>query len=446
MRLTLRNVRPWGETLCDVDIVDGRITSICSATPSCSSSVDSLDGKGACLLPGLHDHHLHLLAMAAREKSLDLSGCQTETDIRTRLSTVPQRQVRAVGYDERVCGLPDVHRLDDWEPSRPMKIQDRTGALWILNTLALSKVVRNDWPKGAERDETGRLTGRFWREDKWLRSALPSMAPDLRGLGVQLARFGLTALTDAGSQNGPPEADFLRGKFPQRLTLMGSEALEEGEGYSRGPLKLLIDERDLQDMDLMSARIRIARQQGRAVAAHCVTDAELVQFLGALGDAGGTCAGDRIEHGGLIPKGFLPAIQAAGLVVVTNPSFIHDRGDRYLETMPEADVADLYPARRLLDYGIGLRAGSDAPYADVDPWAGMRAARDRRTASGRVIGPSERLTARESLGLYCSGHLAVGCPADLVLCDGSLTDVLADLSADRVRLTLIGGKIVYQRA
>ena len=31
-----------------------------------------MDGEGGALLPGLHDHHVHLLALAARTAGLDL--------------------------------------------------------------------------------------------------------------------------------------------------------------------------------------------------------------------------------------------------------------------------------------------------------------------------------------------------------------------------------------
>ncbi|MDM8010864.1 MAG: amidohydrolase family protein [Parasphingorhabdus sp.] len=435
MTLILRNVRPWGEGLTDVALSEGRIAAIGQGLPR---GGDEVDGRGGTLLPGLHDHHLHILALAARRQSVDLTGVLDETEIARRLAASSAPFIRAVGYDERASGLPDAAALDRWLPDRPLRIQDRTGALWILNSAALALLNQHELPAGAERDENGASTGRFWREDRWLGLHIPRLALDLAGLGKDLANLGLTALTDASAANGPDEAQILSEGIQQRLTIMGSEALASGAGYALGPLKLLIDERDPPSPDALAARIRGARMMERNVAAHCVTEAELLIFLAALDTAGGVKTGDRIEHGSLIPEDIIPMIAELGLTVVTNPAFLHDRGDRYVEEIE--DGSDLYRIGSLLSGGIKMLAGSDAPYASVDPWLGMRSARDRLTSQGKRITGDESIPARAALMLYCNGELAVNEPADLILCEGGMADVLADLDADRVRRTFIAGR------
>ena len=349
---------------------------------------------------------------------------------------------------------PDRAALDDWAPAHRLRVQDRTGALWVLGSSALEPLAGGDWPPGAEIDPSGPPTGRFWREDKWLGARLPRTLPDLTEFGRHLAVLGLTGLTDAGAGNGPAQAAALAGAVPQRLTLMGDETLQAGEGFTPGPLKLLIDERDPPQLDRLADRIRGVRRQRRAVAAHCVTAAELALFLAALDLAGGAIARDRIEHGGMISDGAIAAIRATPLTVVTNPGFIHDRGDRYLATIAEDEMSDLYRASSLLAAGIPLAAGSDAPYATVDPWAAMRAARDRRTAGGHALGQAERIKAEEALRLYLGRaddpgrtvrRVAAGKPADLVLVEGSAEVIRSDLTADRVRATIIGGRVVFSR-
>ncbi len=437
MTLVLRNVAPWGMARRDVALAQGRIAAIGADLPR---GAEEIDGAGGVLLPGLHDHHLHLLAMAARRQSVSLAGLTDPAAIAAALRAAPGHWVRAVDYDERAAGLPDRHVLDLWLPDRPLRMADRTGALWVLNSAALAQIAGRELPAGAERDTAGKPTGRFWREDRWLRTALPATVPDLAVLGAELARLGLTALTDATAHNGPEEAALLCAAMPQRLTLLGSELLPEAPGYTRGALKLLIDERDPPAPEVLAARIVAARGQGRCVAAHCVTEAELALYLAALDAAGGTQAGDRVEHGGMIPPAFLPELSAKALTVVTNPAFIHDRGARYAAQVPAQQWDWLYPAASLARAGVPLLAGSDAPYAAVDPWLGMRAARDRLSAAGHSIGAGQRINALAALRLYCRGELAVGAPADLVLLHGSLADVLADLDAGRVRLTLIAGR------
>ncbi|MDR3386340.1 MAG: amidohydrolase family protein [Rudaea sp.] len=444
MTLVLRNVRPWGGDRIDIALAQGRIAAIGHNLPR---APDEIDGRGDVVLPGLHDHHLHILALAARRQSIDLTGLCDIAAVRSVLakSAPVDGWLRAVGYDERVGGLPDTALLDGWAGDWPLRLQDRTGALWVLNSRGMAHLGNRQLPAGAELDAAGRATGRFWREDQWLAGALARSPPDLATLGHDLASFGLTALTDATAHNGPAEARLLAGALPQHLTLMGSEALPEGRGYMRGPLKLLIDERDAPDPDGLAARIVAARAQRRNVAAHCVTEAELVLYLAALTASGGAHAGDRIEHGGLISQEALTVIAEAGLIVVTNPGFIHDRGDRYCATIAADDRANLYRAQSLLDAGIPLLAGSDAPYADVDPWLAMRAARDRRTAGGVVLAAQECVGALAALRLFAPRPITVGSPGDLVLCAGPMTELLADLGGDRVRATFIAGKMIFER-
>lgn len=458
MNLCIRNARTWRGEPVDIAIAEGVIAGTGRGLRRRGAEFDA---EGATVLPGLHDHHFHIMATAARRSSIDLSSCRDGQAVqdaiaRASASQQPGAWLRAVDYDERAAGLPDRAILDGWAPAHRLRVQDRTGALWVLNGSALETLTGlGEWPEGAERDGAGDLTGRFWREDAWLGERLPRALPDLAGFGRELAAMGLTGLTDAGARNGPEQAALLAGAVSQRLTIMGDETLRPGGGFALGPLKLLIDERDPPDLDRLADRIRVAREQRRAVAAHCVTATELALYLCALELAGGAQPGDRIEHGGMIPDAAIAAIRATPLTVVTNPGFIRDRGDRYLETIAQGDRSELYRARSLLVAGIPLAAGSDAPYATADPWIAMRAARDRRTAGGHPLGQDERIPAERALRLYLGSAndpggpprcIAAGEAADLILCEGPAEAILADLCADRVRATVVAGDVVFNRA
>jgi predicted amidohydrolase YtcJ len=405
-----------------------------------SKGEPELDARGATLTMGLHDHHLHLLATAAKLASVDLANAATPDEVVTCLRAAPEGGwVRAIGFDERVGGWPDAAALDHWVADRPLRMQDRTGGWWLLNSAGVAQLGRGPWPDWVERNGMGAPTGRIRRGDAWLRERIGSAPPDLGPLGQQLLRWGVTAVTDATAHNGPAEAALLAGTIPQRLTLMGSEALPAGAGYVRGPLKLLIDEDDAPPVEAIAARIALARRQGRAVAAHCVTLGELLLFLGALDAAGGARQGDRIEHGGIIPASLIADLSLARLTVVSNPGFIHDRGDRYLAEVPAQDHADLYRLETLRLGGVRLRGGSDAPYGDLNPWVAIRAAMDRRTRDGHVVGANEALRRDRAVALYGPQILAPGEPADLILFDwpedaGTLVDV---------QMTMLGGEVVF---
>lgn len=437
--LIIRDGRDAAGARLEVAIRNGTIAAM---APAIAGRGPEQDARGLTLGAGLHDHHLHLFATAARMESVDLSACRTVEAVIAGLRAAPGAPggwVRATGYDERVAGLPDRTALDAWLPDRPLRVQDRTGAYWLLNGPGLAALGPPPFPDCVGRDAEGAPDGRIWRGDAWLRERIGGAPPSLAALGARLAQWGVTGVTDAGAANGRAEAALLAGAMPQRLVMMGTEDLPPGDGYALGPVKLLLDENDLPPVEAVAARIAAARARGRKVAAHCVTLGELLFFLGALEAAGGAAPGDRIEHGGMIPASLIGDVAAAGLTVVTQPNFIHDRGDRYRAQIDAAELDDLYRLGSLVRGGVRVLGGSDAPYGDANPWIALRAATDRRTRGGDVIGGSEAVGRAEALALYQS-PLIVGAPADLILYDWP-----KDAGAlGSVALTLIGGETVWQ--
>jgi predicted amidohydrolase YtcJ len=437
--LIIRNARRADGAPIAAGVRDGRIAAM---GPAVAGHGPEYDARGLTLGGGLHDHHLHLLATAARMESVDLTDCRSVDAVIARLRAgagAPGTWVRAIGYDERVAGLPDRAILDHWLPDRPLRVQDRTGGYWLLNSAGVTLLGEAPFPACVEIGADERPNGRIWRGDAWLRERIGAAPPSLAALGEKFATWGVTGVTDAGASNGAAEAALLSGAMPQRLVMMGTEALPLGDGYALGPVKLLLDENDLPPVEAVAARIVAARALARNVAAHCVTLGELLFYLQALEVAGGAKPGDRIEHGGVIAASLIRDIAAAGLTVVTQPNFIHDRGDRYRAQMDVDMLGDLYRLSSLARGGVRVLGGSDAPYGDANPWVALRAATDRRTRGGDVIGGGEAVGRAEALALY-QGPLAVGVPADLMLYDWP-----ADGDAlGAVALTLIGGEIVWQ--
>lgn len=448
--LILRRAQLPDGRVVDVSMAEGSFVAI---APKLPPSDNDIDCSGKLLLAGLHDHHIHLLATAAGLQSVDLSGCADTDDIVTALHAkakdiAPTNWVRAIGYDERVAGISDRHSLDVWLPDHPLRVQDRTGALWVLNSIGLKLIGSAPWPEAVETDACGEPTGRIWRGDDWLRQQTGSHPPPLRSLSQQLAKWGVTAVTDAGANNGPEEANILsaairNGELLQRLLLMGREDLPAGEVYVRGAVKLLFDERALPTIDSIAARIVAARALGRAVAAHCVTEGELVTFLAALEQAGGARVGDRIEHGSIIPHSLIADISAAQLTVVANPGFIARRGDRYLAEIDPVELPNLQRLGSLVNGGISISAGSDAPYGPANPWVAIRAAMCRKTPLGAILGANEALPNQAALSLFSNNHpIQSGSVADCCLIDASWpTKVSADENPNPVAFTLIGGKL-----
>lgn len=461
--LLLRNVEVEGRAGLDVRVEAGRVTEI---APGLRTNGPDLDGAGGALIPGLIDHHLHLFALAAEAVSLrlapgaDLRAGGFESVVRARAADLaPGEGLRLVGYDEAMVGDLDRRRLDGIVRDRPLRVQHRSGALWILNTAALDELLRPEAPPPCvERGEDGELTGRVWRGDEWLRRK--AKPPSLAAVSARLASLGVTGVTDASVTTDQKQArvfeDAVRsGELRQRLTLMsgGPLAAPADGAFHVGPVKILLDDADLPDFETAQGTVTRARAWGRAVAIHCVSAGELAFSL-ALLEAASAGPGDRIEHGGVISPQAAARIAELGLTVVTQPGLPAERGDRYLADVDPRDAPFLYPCASLMRAGVRVAGGTDAPYAQPDPWSAMRAAVSRTTASGRPIGQDERIGARRALGLFLGAfddpggaerRVRVGAAADLCLLRTPLAQALPDLGSDLVRATIVGGQILVWR-
>jgi predicted amidohydrolase YtcJ len=411
----------------DVRIEGGRIAEI---TPQ------ARDGGGA-LLPGLWDHHLHLFALAARDRSVLLA----------ELERAPgEGWVRAVGWDDAERGWLDRRDLDELLPDRPVRLQHRTGLAWVLNSLGVEELGLDqaDEP-GIERDEQGRPTGRLFGLDAWLADRLGREPPDLAPVGDELARYGITGVTDATPTLTDADLVLLDG-LPQRVVAMGGPDLA-----TEGPVKIVLADHALPSLAEVDDRIGAARRAGRAVAIHAASRLSLYLALRALDDAGAV-AGDRIEHASVAPPDAVEWLADLGVTVVTQPHFVVERGDTYRREVEPEDQPWLHRGRGFLDAEVPLAAGSDAPFGSLDPWAAMAAAVDRRTASGVVLGDQERLTPEQALGLFLGPPLAPGGPprrvavgagADLCLLDRPWQEARHDLAAVQVVETIVGGEVVF---
>ena len=68
----------------------------------------------------------------------------------------------------------------------------------------------------------------------------------------------------------------------------------------RGPIKLVVADHALPDLDTLAPGDRARHAQGRTVACHCASDTALVLAVAAWQHAGAG-PGDRVEHGSVAP-------------------------------------------------------------------------------------------------------------------------------------------------
>jgi predicted amidohydrolase YtcJ len=433
-----------------------------------------IEAGGGAVLPGLHDHHLHLFSMAAALRSVpcgprDVRGWSgLASSLAQAADRAPAGEwVRGVGYHESVAGELDRLALDAMVPDRPVRVQHRSGQLWMLNSAGLRAL-------GVE-VARHRGDGRLYRGDEWLRTRRPEAEPseqDLTAVSRALAAAGVTGVTDATVSNGLSEASSVRDalslrRLVQHVHLMGrddrvaeTEAAEgEGDRSEGDPtpelvpaqLKVVLHDDDLRGPDDLAACFAKAHQMDRGVAVHCVTRAELVVALEAFRLAG-VDRRDRIEHAGVVPDELVMTMAALRLTVVTQPNFVAERGDTYERELDTDEVDLLYRLASLDRAGVPVGAGTDAPFGRPDPWAAMAAAVSRQTVEGEVLGPAERVSPERALALFTSPpgspggrprRVAAGSPADLVLLGLPWRAARRELTKDLVRATVVRGELVH---
>lgn len=446
--LLLHDVEVAGRPGLDVRVSGGRIAAVAAQLPH--DGADVVPGRGGALLPGLRDHHIHLLAAAARAGSLDVSPARTP-DRATLARVLGQAAraagagdtVRAVGYDDEATGRVDAAFLDHAGGGAAIRMQHRGGHAWILSTAAAGNIRTEDgWVFGAD--------------------ALPptpgQRPPGLADLSRRLAGYGITGITDASPGNDSAVAGLLaaareRGELAQRVTLLGRAVPPDGAvpGIARGADKVVLEEFETWSLAATRDRIRQAHRVGRRVAVHCVTGAAVVFALTAFDDAG-VSPGDRLEHASVVAVDLVARIAHSGLTVVTQPAFLHDRGDDYRSRVDPDDLPGLYRVASLLRAGAAVAGSSDAPFGPDDPWLAMRTAVSRRTATGHVLGSTERVSPEVALALY-TGHadrpggtpraIRPGAAADLCLLTVPWRQARAVLAADLVAATIVAGALVH---
>jgi predicted amidohydrolase YtcJ len=396
------------------------------------------DAAGGTVIPGLHDHHVHLRSAAAALSSTRVGPAEVHSraDLAHVLATATvggDGWIRAVGYHESVAGPLDRVVLDEIAPHVPVRVQHRSGVLWTLNSAGLARVGLAHHPDGRLRS-----SDRSWSD------ALQRNEISLALVSRRLCAYGVTGVTDA-----TPDlevADVV--KF--------IEARRHGELHQRvhclAPGKKILHDSDL-DLDELAAWITARHADDAPVAVHCVTAAQLVVTLSAL-RATGRHPQDRIEHAAVVPDGSLSELAGLGVTVVTQPNFLCERGDQYLTDIPAAEHHELWRVASLLRASVPVALSTDMPFGHDDPWQAMRAAVRRATAGGAVLGAQEGVSAGEALSMFLgtahhpTAHrrIAVGELGDVCVLAAPPVDVLEALDSSMVKATIVDGRVVFERS
>ncbi|MAI41312.1 MAG: amidohydrolase family protein [Candidatus Azotimanducaceae bacterium] len=447
----------------DISVSDGVVTGIGDTVTKEAENI--IDAGGGLLLPGLNDHHVHLTSYAA---SLNSVCCGPPSIVsEEQLAYVLNKQsgnywLRGTEFHESVLEDLDRAWLDKNAPERPIRIQHRSGRLWIFNSLGL-EIIQSAarMLKPHERNQLNSNNGRLYDVDEILSRITRTEGPPIDIASKKLAALGITGINDMTPTNDPNVWNWLSnlqesGDLLQKVRLSGLPSLTKIQSRSSritlGETKVHLHDSCLPDFGELVEIINISHKSNRGIAVHCVTETELVFTLAAFKTAG-TIPGDRIEHASMIPPTLIEQLFELNLGVVTQPNFIFERGDNYIEDIPEEEHPFLYRCKTLLDAGIPVAFGTDLPFGNPSPWVAVKSATNRRTKSGSHLGNQECISLTLALQKFL-GELSNPFEprsieqyhaADFCLLDAPWAFLNSNLSDGNVRMTIRDGEIIYDR-
>jgi hypothetical protein len=396
---------------------------------------EAIDLKGACVLPGLTDAHVHM-----QHFSLALNAVNAEQPtLEAALEKVAEHVARAPkgawilgwGWNHNEWGgeFPTAAQLDRVAPDHPVQLGAKSGHATWVNTVALRLAgVTADTPNppGGEivRDANGQPTGCLLEEAEGLvarhipPTQLDDLVPAMRAAMAVANRLGLTGVHDMDGALSLQAQQVLcdRGELTLRVvksipmdnlaaavqvglrTGLGDDLLRIGQvkmftdgalgprtawmlaGYETDPDFTGIP---TQPIELIRENVMLANGAGLGCAIHAIGDRACREVLDIYADAHARYPHmrNRIEHAQILHPDDFGRFGALGVIASMQP--IHATSDMHISDKHLGSrAAGAYVFQTLLQQGAVLAFGSDCPVEVIDPLVGLHAAVSRRRADG----------------------------------------------------------------
>jgi predicted amidohydrolase YtcJ len=404
-----------------------------------------IDAKGALVLPGFNDAHVHFLWGGFQLSSVDLRDAGSTTEFADRIRQFSEKLPKSrwiTGGDwdhERWSNapLPTKELVDAFTTDRPVFVSRLDGHMALANsyTLRLAGVTRDtpDPPGGliVHDAKTGDPTGVLKDAAmNYVYKIMPDPSVEekmdaARAATNHAASLGVTSVQDmsAGNDVGIYQALLENGELKTRIYAMsplpdwsrltrvgihhafGSEMLRIGglKGFADGSLgsttalffEPYLDARTTSGLPgdemfpegAMAGRVRAADSAGLQVMIHAIGDKANDAILSAYEQAARTNGTRdrrfRIEHAQHLRAQDIARFGRGHIIASMQPYHCIDDGRWAEKRIGHERAHGTYAFRSLLDSGAVLAFGSDWTVAPLDPILGIYAAVTRRTLDGK---------------------------------------------------------------
>ena len=499
----VRTMEPSLPTAAALAIAGDRIAGGVSTHETALPTLERVDLRGRCVLPGFTDSHVHFPTWALAQRQPRLEGCTSlaEAVDRVRGAVASASSGRwLVGYGWRSADwTPEVeptrHDLDPVTGAVPVALWAKDDhSLW-LNSAGLAHANGDLAVPGGvvELDDRGDPTGLLREESAWrfrerhIRVSEDDLVDATRA-AISLAHArGVTAVHDKDGWLGALRI-WQRLQVEGRLSVrvwqsLPHERLDEltalglrsgfGDDFLRiGYLKVFMDGTlssgtgwmlDGSGVVITSGAelaeiVRRSAEAGWPIAVHAIGDRanrEALDAFEATREVWQTRRlRPRVEHAQLVDPADLPRFAALG--VACSVQFSHAPSDRDLADRRWSGKAGAYAFRSLWESGALVANGSDAPIEELDPLLGIRAGVLRTLDQREGWRSDEAVTAEQALRAttvnpawlagdeHQRGRLIPGYLADLVVLDRDPVACPPEELADvRVVATMVGGRWVH---
>lgn len=210
------------------------------------------------------------------------------------------------------------------------------------------------------------------------------------------------------------------------------------------------------------ANIEEGHQLGWQFGIHAIGDAAIAMTVDALD----TVLHDypRNDHRHYLchftvlpPERTLDLMAKDRILIAQQPNFTYNLERRYSETLEGQRLATVNAIATPIQHGIYMAFGSDN--LPIGPMVGLYAAVTRKGESGTVFGPGEAVSIKDAITMYTrrgafltreekvKGTLEAGKLADMIVLPDNPLNISPDkLLALKVDMTIVGGRVLYDRS